>query len=953
MSRSERLPRVATLVSTCLLSIQIAACGGGGSGGSPPPPNSPLILQPASVTIGATTTQKFAGGGGQIPYSYSVALGGGTIDSSGLFTAPTAPGTTTVKVTDAAGATSTASVTINAPLAMNAASITLTASSSQTFQFSGVGGAGSGYQYTLASGAGSITPDGRYTVGNTPGKETVQVRDAQGTTASSTVEVLRVRTNGVVNSMAASGTALYLGGSFSAVNPYLTSRMAVLDPASGKPQLQCDLNTGFDGPVQSILLLNNVLYVGGMFTSYKGLPAHGLAKLDATTCALEVTFTQSTGFAGTSTTDPSTQIVLPTYVADLAASGTSLFVAGNFTSYRGQPANYLAKIDLQSGALDQTFTGPSGPDGPVANLALSADSVYVAGNFTHYRGASTMFSELVKIDMNSGALDQAFQTGVSLSNVSALVFSGNSLYVAAVPQPAAAATVIKLNPLNGARDPAFSAPSAAQFGQRLYHLAQSGTSLYVSGPFTTASNGGSQANLIKLDVTTGQPDSAFNQAPSLDAVVNTFAIAGSSIYLVGGFRSPGSQTSPGILRLDAATGKPDLSYGLNPGFGGTPYAVAAGTSAVYVGGAMLGYGGASASNIAKLDATSGVPDSGFDTASAAEGPVYKILLSGSSLYVGGWFFRYGGVQCGLIAKADANTGSPDATFMQGGGFGFNPYYLMSGNYSIGVNALAVSGTSLYVGGHFTDYRGQIAGELAKIDASSGDLDITFGQGQGFLPPASPGGHPPDSNVNALAATQGGLYVAGNFQQYRGVAVGNLLKLDLATGAVDPTFAPPGGPMNTALLASGNGLYVGSAEALGGGQSIAKVSKLDLTSGAADATFNSNFVLSGHGVGISANAFVKDMLSSGPSLYIAGDFSRDLGATSTPPVNGLIKVDATTGNLDLTFSQPGGPDGAINSVLLQAGSLYVGGSFSSYRDSLAPFSAILDPATGANQDITGF
>jgi hypothetical protein len=433
---------------------------------------------------------------------------------------------------------------------------------------------------------------------------------------------------------------------------------------------------------------------------------------------------------------------------------------------------------------------------------------------------------------------------------------------------------------------------------------------------------------------------------------------GSSIYLVGGFRAPGSQSTPGILKLDAATGKPDLSFGLNPGFGGTPYAVAAGTSAVYVGGAMSGYGGASASNIAKIDATSGIPDAAFDTASTAEGPVYKILLSGSSLYVGGWFFSYGGVQCALIAKADANTGSPDTTFMQGGGFGFNPYYLMSGNYSIGVYALAMSGTSLYVGGHFTDYRGQIAGELAKLDASSGDLDTTFGQGQGFLPPASPGGHPPDSNVNALAATQSGLYVAGNFQQYRGVAVGNLLKLDLASGAVDPAFASPlsmpsGGPPNTALLASGSSLYVASATSLAGGQSSAKVSKLDLASGATDATFNNNLVLSSHGAGVSAVAIVNDLALSGSSLYIAGDFSRDLGATSTRPVNGLIKVDATTGNLDTNFSQPGGPDGAINSLILEAGSLYVGGSFSSYRDILAPFSAILDPATGANQDVTAF
>ena len=553
------LPRIALLVSTSIVATLLAACGGGGSGSPATPPASPLTLQPASATIGAQTTQKFAASGGRQPYSYTVMSGTGTVDSSGLFSAPASAGNATIRVMDADGASSTASVTINAALAMNAASITMTASSGHSFQFSGTGGAGSGYQYTLVSGTGAITADGLYTVGNSPSQDTVQVRDLQGTTASSTVQTLRVRTNGVINSMAGSGSALYLAGSFSAVNPYLTSRMAVLDASSGKPQLQCDLNTGFDAPVLGILLVNNALYVGGEFTSYKGQPAHGLAKLDATTCALDTTFTQSTGFAGTLTTDPSIQIVLPTYVAAVAASGSSLYVTGNFTSYRGLPANYLAKVDLQTGALDQTFTGATGADGPLGKLTLSADSVYVAGNFSHYRGALVTRSAPVKIDINSGALDSAFQVTGLLTDVTALLYSGSSLYVAAPVQQAAAlgGTVIKVDPATGVQDSAFAAPFA-QFGEPVYGMAASGQSLYVSGAFTTKVNAGAQANLIKLDAATGHQDSSFNQAPSLDAVTNSFAISGSSIYLVGGFRAPG------ILKLDATTGSPDPTFGLTP-----------------------------------------------------------------------------------------------------------------------------------------------------------------------------------------------------------------------------------------------------------------------------------------------------------------------------------------------------------------------------------------------------
>jgi len=61
----------------------------------------------------------------------------------------------------------------------------------------------------------------------------------------------------------------------------------------------------------------------------------------------------------------------------------------------------------------------------------------------------------------------------------------------------------------------------------------------------------------------------------------------------------------------------------------------------------------------------------------------------------------------------------------------------------------------------------------------------------------------------------------------------------------------------------------------------------------------------------------------------------------------------TGELDATFSQSGGPDGAVGSLLFEASSLYIGGSFSIYRNMPATFSAALDPASGANRDVAAF
>src|SRR6201996_4677068 len=137
-----------TLVAT----LWIAACGGGGSGGAStaPPTGSPLTLSPVTTTVGAGTSETFVASGGQPPYSYSVASGTGAIDStSGVFTAPSAAGSATLKVTDAGGQNATAAVTINAAFAIVPATITMTASSAKTFQFSGAGGTG-GDQFSLS-----------------------------------------------------------------------------------------------------------------------------------------------------------------------------------------------------------------------------------------------------------------------------------------------------------------------------------------------------------------------------------------------------------------------------------------------------------------------------------------------------------------------------------------------------------------------------------------------------------------------------------------------------------------------------------------------------------------------------------------------------------------------------------------------------------------------------------
>src|SRR5262249_27685112 len=151
-----------------------------------------------------------------------------------------------------------------------------------------------------------------------------------------------------------------------------------------------------------------------------------------------------------------------------------------------------------------------------------------------------------------------------------------------------------------------------------------------------------------------------------------------------------------------------------------------------------------------------------------------IATSGSAIFVGGLFTHYQGQLANRIAKIDGATCALDTTF--------NPATSTSNGVNNSVLALAVSGSSLYIGGSFTTYRSTTVNRVAKVDIATGALDTIFS------PATNPGF---DNNVEALAVGGTSVYAGGTFSRYRNVtgSATRLAKLDLTTGVQDTTFSP--------------------------------------------------------------------------------------------------------------------------------------------------------------------
>jgi hypothetical protein len=153
-----------------------------------------LVLNPTSANVAPKGSRTFSAGGGVPPYSYSLAsnASGALINGTGVYTAGTKGNVTDiVRVTDQAGSSVTAIVTVGAAITITPAKPTVPPNGS--VNFNATGGSNTGYVWALTknSSNGSIVAGtGKYTAGSgTNTFDTVQVTDSLGNKASVNVSV--------------------------------------------------------------------------------------------------------------------------------------------------------------------------------------------------------------------------------------------------------------------------------------------------------------------------------------------------------------------------------------------------------------------------------------------------------------------------------------------------------------------------------------------------------------------------------------------------------------------------------------------------------------------------------------------------------------------------------------------------------------------------------------------
>ncbi|HET9519200.1 MAG TPA: PQQ-binding-like beta-propeller repeat protein [Actinoplanes sp.] len=261
----------------------------------------------------------------------------------------------------------------------------------------------------------------------------------------------------------------------------------------------------FNGTVLATAYLGDTIYVGGDFTKAivngKQITRSRLAAIDANTGALK-----------------SWAPVADGRVKAIATDGSSVYVAGNFTSVSGIKRDSLARLDAASAAVSATFKH-SILGKPYA-LAAGNGRLYMGGAFTQVNGQAR--ARLAAFDLISGALDPLWKP-VPDAQVEVLTTATGRIYVGGkfkkINSASGFSRLVALNPVSGSIITAFR-PKATVIS---FGIAVAGSTVY-------SAHGGSGGKLNAYTTKGGLRWSA-----TFDGDTQAVAVLGGTVYVGGHF----------------------------------------------------------------------------------------------------------------------------------------------------------------------------------------------------------------------------------------------------------------------------------------------------------------------------------------------------------------------------------------------------------------------------------
>ncbi len=343
----------------------------------------------------------------------------------------------------------------------------------------------------------------------------------------------------------------------------------------------------------------------------------------------------------------------------------------------------------------------------------------------------------------------------------------------------------------------------------VHALVLSGDNLVMGGRFTTQSGGLPANRVVRYNLTTNTWHSlGTGENNGLDNQVNAIAVSGDNVFVGGFFTLAGGQPASRVARFNLTTNTwHTLGTGTSNGVNSGVYALAVSGDNVFVGGSFTQAGGLPANRVARYNLTTDTWSSlGTGTNNGVNSTVTTLAVSGDDLFVGGLFTQAGGQTANYVARYNLTTDTW-SSLGTGSSNGVGP----------AVNVLAVSGDNVFVGGGFQQAGGLPANRVARYNLTTGTWhSLGTGSSDGV-----------SAVVNALALVGNNVFVGGGFDQAGGQTTNRVARFNLTTNTWHTLGAGTSNGVNAtvfALAALGNNVFVGGSFTGAGGQSANYVAR---------------------------------------------------------------------------------------------------------------------------------
>lgn len=183
-----------------------------------------------------------------------------------------------------------------------------------------------------------------------------------------------------------------------------------------------------------------------------------------------------------------------------------MYIGGSFTNIQGVPRSNIARISMDTGAVDQTWSADL--DGEVLSIAVDEIGVYIGGMFSLVKGQTR--HQLARLNKTNGDPD-SWSPDASGSNIDIIYPDGNgNVYVAGYINTIGSDTVYnaaRISATTGTLDLTW----LPEFSDRVKALLYIDGMFYAGGP---PSVGAAQGTIFRVSAVDGSPDTSWVVSPS-------------------------------------------------------------------------------------------------------------------------------------------------------------------------------------------------------------------------------------------------------------------------------------------------------------------------------------------------------------------------------------------------------------------------------------------------------